>query len=108
MENTKDFQIIFTTTDNFEFSKLLAKEIIEKKLAACVNILPNITSVYNWENKVETTEEYLLLIKTNNININQLEEFLIQKHNYDTPELISFQMESANNKYINWMTKNLA
>lgn len=107
MENTKDFKIIFTTTDNYIFSKILAKEIIENKLAACINIIPQITSVYNWENKVETSEEYLLIIKTNNENINELEEFIIKRHNYATPELISIQMESANNKYLDWMTTNL-
>ncbi len=98
------YQLILNTCPDFASAKQLAMQMVEKKLAACVNILPNITSVYHWQDKVETTQEYLLLIKAPCQQFDAIEEFLVTHHPYDVPEIIAFSVERGLPDYLQWIT----
>ncbi|MFX1592262.1 MAG: divalent-cation tolerance protein CutA [Promethearchaeota archaeon] len=97
--------IFLVTVPNLEQGKKIANLLVESKLAACVNIIQNIFSIYRWRDKIEQDNEHLLLIKT----IEENSESIIQKineiHSYDTPECIGFKIEKGSEKYLNWITE---
>ena len=81
---------------------MLARELVEARLAACVNILPA-TSVYRWEGEVQEDEEHLLVIKTRRTYIDDIRDLFDEKHPYDLPELISMEVEDGSAAYLNWI-----
>ena len=97
--------IFLVTVPNLEEGKKIAKVLVESRLAACVNIIHNILSIYRWKGRIEEDNEYILLIKTTEEN----NELIIQKinkiHSYDTPECIGFKIEVGSKKYLNWITE---
>lgn len=98
---------IFTTTPNIEEAEDLAKQIVEAKLAACVQILPPIKSYYFWEGKVQNDLEYLLLIKTIEEKYAALETFINNNHSYDVPEIVAVSSEKISQKYLSWINEYL-
>jgi len=86
-------------------AKEIAKQIIEKQLAACVQIVPQIESVYRWEGKVCEDNEALLLIKTHQKAVDKLTSLLLELHPYDVPEVVSVKMEpeEGNQMYLKWL-----
>ena len=100
-----DHYIFLVTVPNLEEGKKIAKVLVESRLAACVNIIHNILSIYRWKGRIEEDNEYILLIKTTEEN----NELIIQKinkiHSYDTPECIGFKIEVGSKKYLNWITE---
>ena len=95
--------IVLTTTPNVTEAENLAEKIVAEKLAACVQILPPMTSVYFWEGKVRKESEHLLLIKTLAANYKNLEKFIQANHSYDVPEIIALELKEVSEKYLNWM-----
>jgi len=95
--------VVLTTTPNFEEAKTLAQKIIEARLAACVQILPQMTSVYFWENAVQTESEHLLLIKTLSEKFDELKKFIQANHSYEVPEIVALRAENVSESYLNWM-----
>ena len=83
----------------------LARSIVEAKLAACVQILPQMTSVYLWEGKVQSDSEHLLLIKTLEEKFDQLSAFIQKNHSYDVPEIIAIPAEKVSDDYLNWLSE---
>ncbi len=99
--------IVFTTIPNAEEAEDLAKKIIEVKLAACVQILPAMKSVYFWENAVQIDTESLLLIKTLPEKYGALEKFIQEHHSYDVPEIVAVSAEKVLPDYFEWLKKYL-
>tara|TARA_B100001029_G_C15030457_1_gene436578 strand:- start:236 stop:550 length:315 start_codon:yes stop_codon:yes gene_type:complete len=96
------FKIIITTTNNYNIAKKIAKYLIDSKISACVQIVPNINSIFKWENNIVEEKEILLIIKTDNKNITKCNKIIKQLHNYECPEIISIDSEILNKKYKNW------
>lgn len=96
--------IVLTTTPDSAEAEDLARLIIDAKLAACVQILPQMTSVYFWEGKVQTEPEHLLLIKTLEEKFDALSEFIKKNHSYDVPEIVAIDAEKVSGGYLKWMT----
>lgn len=94
-----------TTTLNANEANSLARTIIENKLAACVQILPPMTSVYFWDGEVQTESEHLLLIKTLEEKYEELERFINANHSYDVPEIVAIKSEAVSNGYLKWLTE---
>lgn len=100
----KAYQVILCTFPNMDLARQCAQSLVEKKLAACVNILPAITSVYAWEGQIETAQEQLLLIKIPAENYALIEDFIKQNHPYDVPEIIALPIERGLPDYLQWIT----
>ncbi|XP_067316616.1 protein CutA homolog [Pseudorasbora parva] len=93
----------FVTCPNDTVAKELARGIVEKKLAACVNIIPQITSVYEWQGKIEEDAEVLLMIKTRSSKVPDLAEYVRSNHPYEVAEVISLPIEQGNPPYLKWI-----
>ena len=101
-------KIIITTFQCNDSKKNdIANELIEKELASCINLLPNITSIYSWNDKVMNANESMMLIKTIESNIDNIKDYLKLKHPYDTPELISIDFDILSKHYNNWFFSNI-
>jgi periplasmic divalent cation tolerance protein len=95
--------IVLTTTPNTDEAERLAHAIVDAKLAACVQILPKMTSVYFWEGKVQTEPEHLLLIKTLEEKFEALQTFILENHSYEVPEIVAIDAEKVSESYLKWM-----
>ena len=96
--------IVLTTTSSTEEAESLATGLVESRLAACVQILPKMTSVYAWEGKVEKESEHLLLIKTLPEKYKAVEKYILDRHSYDTPEIVAIDAEKVSDGYLKWLT----
>src|SRR4051794_18121194 len=81
--------LVLTTCPALEAAEALAEQIVEARLAACVQVLPRMTSVYIWEGEVQRESEYLVLIKTLPEKWDELREFITSNHSYDVPEIVA-------------------
>lgn len=93
----------YVTVPSMEVAKTLAAKIVAAKLAACVNIIPGVTSVYEWKGKIENDQELLLMIKTRSSLITELSDFVKENHPYDVPEVISVPIENGHLPYLDWV-----
>lgn len=96
--------IAYVTAPNEEVAKKLAHGIVSKKLAACVNIVPKITSIYEWDNKINEDSEVLLMIKTRTSIISNLTEYVKSEHPYKVCEVISTPIYNGNTDYLDWIS----
>src|SRR5688500_4262984 len=95
--------IVLTTVSNSDEASRLANSIVESRLAACVQILPQMTSVYFWEGKVQSEPEHLLLIKTLEERFDELSEFIKKNHSYDVPEIVAMADNRVSDDYLTWI-----
>lgn len=95
--------VVLTTVSNNAEAETLARAIVEAKLAACVQILPPVRSVYFWENAIRVEPEHLLLIKTLAGKFDELKSFIQTNHSYDTPEIIALEANAVAENYLDWM-----
>lgn len=98
------FSVALCTCDNIETAKKIAKSVVEQKLAACVNILPNIQSVYTWNEHIEQSEEVMMILKTPSSLVEKLKLAVIALHPYDIPEFICLDITSGHQPYLDWLT----
>ncbi|OPY89215.1 MAG: Divalent-cation tolerance protein CutA [Smithella sp. PtaU1.Bin162] len=103
----KTYIQITTTTEIKEQAQIIARYLVEEKLAACVQILGPIASTYRWKGKIETTEEWLCLIKTRGSLYAQVEKAIINLHPYETPEIIAVPIVKGSSDYLAWLDDTL-
>ena len=84
-------------------AEVLAEKIVAEKLAACVQILPPMKSFYFWEGALQKESEHLLLIKTLEEKVAELEKFILANHSYDVPEIVAVRAEEVSESYLAWM-----
>jgi periplasmic divalent cation tolerance protein len=99
----KSFILTYCTTPSMEVSKKIARELLNNKLCACVNIIPKVTSMYLWENEVKEDEEHLLIIKSKWSLEKELMECIQKIHPYEVCEVISTKVERGNEEYLKWI-----
>ncbi|XP_037910839.1 protein CutA homolog [Hermetia illucens] len=97
--------VALVTTPDETSAKKIANGLISKKLAACVNIVPRITSIYEWEGKVNEDSECLIIIKTRTSRVEELVGFVRENHPYSVAEVISLPIENGNFPYLDWIAK---
>ncbi len=100
------YRIVLVTCPSHEEAKNIALATIENKLAACVNIIPQVQSIYRWEGKIQQDEEYLLLIKTQTSKVQALADHIGNLHSYTVPECIVLPIESGSASYLSWLREN--
>jgi periplasmic divalent cation tolerance protein len=95
--------IVFMTAADGEEAGRLAEMLVEKRLAACVQILPEMESVYRWQGKVERQREVLLLAKTTRSTFEELEREVRARHSYETPEIVALPLTAGSSPYLQWL-----
>ncbi|MHA2390934.1 MAG: divalent-cation tolerance protein CutA [Promethearchaeota archaeon] len=95
--------LFLSTVSDIEEGKKIAKSLIESRLAACVNIIKNVFSIYRWKGEIEEDNEHLLLIKTTEVKSESVIQKINEIHSYETPECIGFKIEKGSEKYLNWI-----
>lgn len=98
---------VITTTDKKENAKIIARGIVEKRLAACVQVVGPITSTYWWDNNIEESEEWLLIMKSQKNLYKELEEAIKEIHTYEVPEILSSPVIAGNQSYLDWIGKEI-
>ena len=102
-----ELQVVLCTAPDADTAQSLATTLVTEKLAACVNIIPGITSIYRWKGAIEQDTEQLLLIKTAAAGFQQLSARIRELHPYELPEIISVPIETGQQDYIQWITDSL-
>jgi periplasmic divalent cation tolerance protein len=98
------FSMVLITAPDLKTARALAKAALQKKLIACANLVPKIESHYWWKNKIESSAEVLLILKTTKVKLAALEKLILEKHPYDTPEFLVLPLIAGSNKYLDWLT----
>ena len=97
--------VVMVSASSQNEAEKIAKELVERKLAACVSIIPNMRSIYIWEGKVEDSEEYLMIIKTRGELFEQVKQAIQKIHSYKIPEIISLPITHALEDYVRWINE---
>jgi periplasmic divalent cation tolerance protein len=102
-----DFQIVLCTCADREQAERIAHRLVEQHLAACVNILPGVHSVYRWQGAVESAAEVLLLIKTSSARNQEVQSTVASLHSYEVPEFLVLPVLGGSNAYLAWLGASL-
>ncbi|XP_066597049.1 divalent-cation tolerance protein CutA [Prorops nasuta] len=95
--------VAYVTVPTNEVAKKIAQGLVKSKLAACVNIIPQVTSIYEWKGEINEDNELLLIIKTRTDTVDDLTKYVKQNHPYEVCEVISFPIQNGNEDYFKWM-----
>src|SRR5215468_8439214 len=95
--------IVLTTAGSHDEARRIAQQLVERRLAACVNIVPQIESIYRWKGEVESATEWLLIIKTAVAASSALRDAFVELHSYDVPEFIQLAIEDGSPAYLQWL-----
>jgi periplasmic divalent cation tolerance protein len=98
-----DKKIVLTTVGSHEEARKIAEALVEGHLAACVNIVSSVESVYHWQGKLERAQEWLLIIKTTESAFIKVREAISELHSYDLPECVLLSIEDGNPAYLEWI-----
>ncbi|MEV3991096.1 divalent-cation tolerance protein CutA [Streptomyces sp. NPDC049837] len=99
---------VLTTTDSAEKAQELARGAVEARLAACAQVAGPVTSVYHWQNAIETSQEWQVFFKTTEACYDTLAEYIAAKHDYDTPEILALPVVRGSADYLAWMQRETA
>jgi periplasmic divalent cation tolerance protein len=96
-------RIVLITAPDPEVARALARSLVSSRLAACVNVIPGLTSVYRWEGAVQEDTEALLIVKTRVDRLPELTERVAHEHPYDVPELVALRPDRVEPRYLRWL-----
>jgi len=102
-----DKKIVPTTAGSQQEAQRIAHTLVDRRLAACVNIVPQLRSIYRWQNKVEDAQEWLLLIKTTNQAFGRVRDTIRELHSYELPECVSVSVEDGSGAYLDWISESV-
>ena len=102
-DDENDALVVITTTETASDGARLAQQLVERRLAACVQIIPQMTSVYRWQDKIEHASEALLFIKTTRAHYDALAAAIQELHSYETPEILALPVTHVAPDYLTWL-----
>lgn len=103
MNVENEVRIVFVTFPDLETARQIGTLLVESQLAACLNIIPGVESIYRWEGKINQDKEVAALIKTTESSLPQLERNFLEKHPYDVPEFLVMKPDSGFQGYLDWV-----
>jgi|SRR5580692_164397 periplasmic divalent cation tolerance protein len=103
-----DKRIVFTATSSEEEARKIARHLVQQRLAACVNIVPQIASIYRWQGKIEEAREWLLIVKTTAAAFPRVRGAIAELHSYELPECICVTIEDGSPTYLQWIAESVA
>lgn len=101
-----DARIVLTTTGSREEAQKIAHALVDRRLAACVNIVLQVESVYRWQGKVDTATEWLLVIKTQASSFELVRDTIQELNSFELPECVMLEVSAGSNEYLNWIAEN--
>jgi periplasmic divalent cation tolerance protein len=99
--------VVFLTAGTEEQATLLAEQLVDRRLAGCVNIVPGIRSIYRWQGKICRDSEWLLLVKTLDSKYQALEAAVRELHGYELPEILALSVHRGEKNYLRWIEESL-
>ena len=99
-------KLIYTTTDSNKIANKIAEMLVQDNQSPCVQIIPNIQSTYKWKDKLEKSNEILLVIKTMPGKVQLCKNIILQYHNYEAPEFVVIECEILSDAYRDWFIEN--
>jgi periplasmic divalent cation tolerance protein len=103
-----DIRLVLTTAGSPDEAERIARSLVDESLAACVNVIPGLTSIYRWHGAVQTAAEILLVIKTTAAHIGQVQNTIRRLHSYEVPEFLVLTLESVTQPYLDWLVDETA
>jgi periplasmic divalent cation tolerance protein len=104
MKKARGERVVLVTCGSMREARRIAREVVDRRLAACVNILRTpVESVYRWKGKVEKAREFLLLIKTTQRRLRDLEKIIRTLHSYEVPEMLTLEIAEGSETYLEWL-----
>ena len=103
-----DKRIVLTTAGSEEEARKIARHLVEQQVAACVNIVPQVASIYRWQGKVEEAREWLLIVKTTAAAFIRVRQAIAELHSYDVPECICLTIEDGSPNYLEWIGESVS
>ena len=100
--------VVLATCESDEEARRIARDLVTRRLAACVNLIPKVRSIYHWKGAVEEGEETLLMIKSARPLFDQLRAAIAHLHSYEVPEMIALPIVDGSAAYLDWMDRELA
>ena len=97
--------VIYTTLDNKQDARKIANFLIEEQIVACVNIIPNVISIYRWKGKIEEEKEFILIAKTVNENVIKTIKRIKELHNYELPDIIAMPVNNGYDEYLEYIKR---
>jgi periplasmic divalent cation tolerance protein len=104
---TDTIQVV-TTTSSKEEAEKIARALVERRLAACVQVAGPVTSTYHWKGRIESAQEFLCIIKTRQSHYLALEDAIRELHSYEVPEILALAVSAGNRAYLDWLRRELA
>ena len=95
--------VLFITTANTEEAQRISRALLEQRKVACVNIVPGVSSFFWWQDKIDSAQESLLIVKTKASQLNELVRLVKELHSYDIPEIIAVPIVGGNQDYLEWI-----
>ena len=99
----KKYIIVQTHTNKKQVCEDISRSLIEKRMAACVNVYPSVLSIYRYNNEIVEDNEYLIHVKAASDKFTKIRKIIERLHNYETPEIISLEILECNEKYLKWI-----
>ena len=103
MANSDDVQIVLCTAPDMDSARRLASHLVEYRLAACVNLLAGVESVYRWKGAIQHDAETMLVIKARTADYSRVEAAIREKHPYELPEIIAVPLSNGSPEYLDWI-----
>ena len=94
---------VFITTGSAEEAQKIASVLVEQRKAACVNIIPQVSSIFRWEGNIDSAEEHLLMVKTRTQMLDDVISLVKKNHSYDVPEVVALPVIGGNKDYLDWL-----